>query len=180
MFQIKKKTGKRVTAYRLGEPSEVLDALMESGKVKPLPDGTYEIFSQEAVNGHGEVAQPGDYIKLDSTGNPYPNSAAFFEANHRAAGNGEYEQIPQPLAAWDVNEPEGEEINFLIDEKGLTIREDDENAYFNAVLWGAPLSAAKDAVICFYSITRDKNGVITDADFNFISRAEFEKTYDIL
>ena len=64
MFQIKKKTGKRVTAYRLGEPSEVLDALMESGKVKPLPDGTYEIFSQEAVNGHGEVAQPGDYIKL--------------------------------------------------------------------------------------------------------------------
>ncbi|MBQ1412657.1 MAG: hypothetical protein IIY93_05645, partial [Clostridia bacterium] len=59
-------------------------------------------------------------------------------------------------------------------------REDDENAYFNAVLWGAPLSAAKDAVICFYSITRDGNGVITDADFNFISRAEFEKTYDIL
>ena len=26
-------------------------------------------------------------------------------------------------------------------------------------------------------VTRDENGVITDADFNFVARAEFEATY---
>ena len=62
----------------------------------------------------------------------------------------------------------------------MEIREDDPERYFNAFLWGAPLSAGKDAVLIFYSIKRDIDGNIYDADFNFITREEFEKTYDEL
>ncbi len=179
MFQIKKTTGKMVTAYRLGDDNSAVAALIAAGKIKQTGDDTYEIFSQEAVNGKGEVAHKGDYVKVDSTGAPYPNAAAFFERNHRHIVGDQYEQIPQPLAAWDVNEPMSEEVQFLIAHKGLVINEDDESRYFNAELWGTMLSAAKDAVICFYSVTRDDNGVITDADFNFIAREEFGKTYEV-
>jgi len=39
---------------------------------------------------------------------------------------------------------------------------------------------AADAVIVFYSITKDEDGTITDADFNFVARDEFDRTYSLL
>lgn len=38
---------------------------------------------KKAVNGKGEVAQTGDYIKVDLKGFPYPNDKNFFEENYR-------------------------------------------------------------------------------------------------
>lgn len=73
-----------------------------------------------------------------------------------------------------------EEIQFLIQEKGLEINKDDFQNFFSAPLWGTKESAAGDAVIVFYSITRNAEGYITDADFNFVCRSEFNKTYTVL
>ena len=71
-------------------------------------------------------------------------------------------------------------IKFLIEQKQLTFHEEDPEKYFQAPLWGTNLSAKKDAVIVFYSIERDENGEIRDAEFNFVARDEFDKTYELL
>ena len=42
-------------------------------------DGTFEVFLQEAKGEPGEIAQTGDFIKLDLSEIPYPNSAEVFE-----------------------------------------------------------------------------------------------------
>lgn len=62
----------------MGEENCVIDTLILQGKVKRLSDDSYEVFSQEVVQEHGEVAFKGDYIKVDSDGFPYPNNADFF------------------------------------------------------------------------------------------------------
>lgn len=179
MFKIIKKTGKILYAYRLGEKNDVLEELMHKGKIREIYDGLYEIFSQEAKNGKGEIAHKGDYIKIDSSGSPYPNDETFFKKNHRRIEGNRYEQIPKPLDAWTVQESMCEEVDFLIQKKGLVINVNEKDRYFNAELWGAKLSSARDSVIVFYSIDRDSLGNIIDVDFNFVCRDEFEKTYII-
>ena len=164
MRSVIKKAGKIVQGYKLGEKNAVIDALIAEGKIKQKKDGSYELFSQEAVNGIGEVAYPGDYVKIDSKGYPYPNSREFFEKNHRHIAGNDYEQMPKPLEAWTA---EDAMLNEEVSEK-----------YFEAPLWGSILSAAKDAVLIFYRIDRDADGKITDADFNFVARDEFERTYN--
>ena len=181
MFKVIKKQGKKVTAYRLGDEDPVLKKLIEERKVILLREGRFEVMSQEAVQGmtgHGQVAFFGDYVKIDSAGHPYPISKKWFEENHRSLGGNEYEQIPQPLDAWTVNEPMDQEVQFLLKEKGLLIDEERPSQYFSAPLWGTIEAAAKDAVIVFYSITRSENGEVEDAEFNFVERSEFEKTYN--
>ena len=173
-----KKKGTVVKAVKLSDDSVKVKELIEQGLIRKLDSDTYEIFSLEAKDGEGEIAKKGDYIKFSSDGIPYPNDAYFFEKNHRHIAGDEYEQIPKVLKAWTVQDEMNEYIEFLIREKGLELREDDYEKYFNAFLWGAPLSAAKDSVLIFYSIKRDIDGNIFDADFNFITRDEFEKTYD--
>ena len=180
MKKVIKKSGKEVFAYRLDEKNEVLEQLVEEGKIKQNPDGTYQIFSREAVNGTGEIAYPSDYIKIDSGGYPYPNRAEFFEKNHRHKEGNRYEQLPKPLDAWTVEDGMCSEVEFLMEQKGLVLHEELPEKYFEAPLWGTVLSAAKDAVIVFYSVTREENGTIQDVDFNFVAREEFEKTYNIL
>jgi hypothetical protein len=180
MFKVIKRSGNRVNAYRLGDKSHVIDELISQGKIKKLTDTSYEIFSHEAVNGNGELATKGDYIKVDSDGFPYPNKAEFFSANHKWIREDEYEQIPTALYAWTIQEPMCEEIKFLINEKGLKINTDNPEHYFNAFLWGTKLSAAKDAVIVFYNIIRDKSGHLVDIEFNFVCRREFDKTYIVI
>lgn len=180
MFKVIKKSGFRVNAYRLGDGGEVLDALRLLGRIKINADGTFEIFSREAVNGKGEIAKEGDYIKIDSEGFPYPNDAEFFEKNHKLIEKNLYEQIQKPLYAWSSQEPMCEEIEFLIAKKGLKLNKDNPDKYFNAVMWSTELSAACDAVIIFYSISRDICGHITDADFNFVCRTEFDKNYQVI
>lgn len=184
MIDVIKKHGKTVRAYRLGKKHPVLEKLMEEKKIVPIDDGEYyEVFSQESINaesGHGQIACVGDYVKIDSKGFPYPNEAAFFYANHRHIGGDEYEQTPKPLKAWTVDEPICQEVEFLICEKGLVLNESDPEKYFYAILWGNPEAAKRDAVLVFYSLTYGENGVVQDADFNFVERSEFDKTYDIL
>ena len=170
-----------ISAYQLGNDSHpVIQQLITQGKLIPLDNGTYAVHSHESMLGgkYGEIAYVGDYIKLDSASSPYPNRKSWFQTHHRHIKGDSYEQISKELNAWDVQEPEDPIIHFLIQHKGLALHPNDPAHYFTAPLWGTVEAAAKDAVIVFYSITKDADGIITDADFNFVERGEFEKTYD--
>lgn len=171
---------KIVRAYRLGDESETELRLIREGLIRRSEDGTYELFSLEAVNGSGELARKGDYFKLSADGRPYPNDKDFFEANHRFLDGDRYEQLPKPLEVWCAEDGLCPEIRFLQEHKGLVIDPSDTEKRYSAPLWGTVLSAAADALIVFYSITRNGDGTITDADFNFISREEFDRTYSRL
>ena len=183
MYKVVKKQGKIVEAYRLGEDSVVLRHLEKNNKLFNLHDGRYEVFSQEAINaesGHGQIARTGDWIRMDSSGYPYPCTNEWFEKNLRHIDGNKYEQIPRLLNAWDYTQDMCEEIKFLIKEKGLKINEKDEHKYYYAILWGNPEAAEKDAVIVFYNILYDNNGFIIDVEYNFVERGEFDKTYNIV
>ena len=179
-MRVIKKEGKRVKAYRLGDESPVLDDLERRGLLLRRNDGAWEIFSREAVNGSGQLAKTGDYLKLDGDGCPYPNDAAFFAENHRPLGGDEYEQLPKPLEAWTAREPVSDAVRFLMAEKGLVLDPDRPDRYFTAPLWGTLESAAEDAVVVFYRVDRDGEGRVTDAEFNFVARSEFERSYRVL
>lgn len=180
-YAIKSKK-KIVKAYCLGAGSDMEEMLIQEGAMKKKSDGTYELFSQEAVNGTGEIACIGDYFKVDTVDGchyPYPNSKAFFEENHIHLAGHEYEQKSKPLAFWQRSDPMCEEIQYLIREGKLSLKLEDSEHYFHAFLWGADLSAAQDAVIIFYNIDRNKSGEITDVSFNFVSAKDFEASYSI-
>ena len=53
---------KIVKAYCLGEGSEVEQLLIRQERIRLLPDGAYELMSQEAKNGAGQRAVAGDYF----------------------------------------------------------------------------------------------------------------------
>ena len=78
---------------------------------------------------------------------------------------------------WQVSDPISDEIRYLLDKGKMTIKEDDYEHYFNAFLWGADLSAAKDATVLFYGIDRDELGNIVDISFNFVAKKDFEESY---
>ena len=183
MMKVIKKHGKQVRAYRLGTTSPVLDQMIREGKLILRQDGSFEVMTRESIagaSGHGQIAFTGDYLKFDNEGFPYPNSASFFEKKHKPLGDDIYEQIPEPMNAWSTAESICPEVMFLLDKKGLTMNPDNYDRFFSAPLWGTIESAPADAVIIFYSITRDMDGNIIDADFNFVVQEEFEKLYDIL
>lgn len=176
---VKKK--KIVHAYRLGDGSPMECLLLREGAIARLPDGRYELFSQESVNGHGQVAAAGDYFKVDVVNGrnyPYPNDRAYFEQHHTHISGDIYEQISQPIAIWQVGDEACEEIRYLMDSGNLHLNEEDSGHYFNAVLWGAPLSAPRDAVIALYSVERDDSGSIQEISFNFIQRDYFNENYE--
>ena len=180
MLKAVKKEHRFVKAYRLSDRGDMIETLIREGRIKERDDGNFEVFSREAVHGIGEVAAPDDFIKLDSEGYPYPNSAEFFLSNHIKVDGTTYEQIPRPIDIWTAQEPVCEEILFLIKEKGLVINESDPDRYFNAHLWGSDLSAGKDAIIAFYSLERNEQGDILDVDYNFIDRNEFDRIYRLI
>lgn len=177
MFTVLKK-GTIQMACRLGEESPLLNQLLQEKKVARLSSGEYQVFSIETDGIHGQIAHEGDFVKVDTEGNAYPNAAESFLQKHVRTGENTYMQKPQRLSAWDTDEPMCDEIAFLIEKKGLLIDTGSQERYFSAPLWGTMLYAAHDAVIIFYSITRDGNGLITDADFNFVERSIFEQTYE--
>jgi hypothetical protein len=176
MANVIKNLGKQVEAWELGTDSAKELTLISEGKITKNDTG-YELFSQEAQSGSGEKAAAGDFFKVDKAGFPYPNGREWFLANHRHIEGDTWEQLPKPLMAWEVSEELTPEIQFLIDNKGLKLSPATPDQYFGAELWGAWLTAASDAVLIFYSVTRDENGTITDADFNFVARPEFEASY---
>lgn len=81
-MKVRKKTGKTVQAYCLGEKNQVLDSLIQQGKIIPRGDTVFEIMSQEVLNGKsgkGQIALRGDFVKVDTFGEIYPNEAEFFK-----------------------------------------------------------------------------------------------------
>lgn len=178
-----KKMGKKIRAYPLREENPVIEALISEGKIKKLDDGTFEIMSQEAVkggSGKGQVASANDYVKIDSSGFPYPNDEAYFIANHIHIEGDEYEQITKPLAAWTANEPMCEEVNYLVEHKGLIINENDPKHYLTAMLWGTLETVERDGAIVFYDILRTADGRIEDISFNFVAHKQFHEEYTVI
>lgn len=167
-----------VQACRLGEDSPLLKRLMEEKKIVAVGPGQYQVFSVETDGVKGELACDGDFVKLDVNGEVYPNRADFFLHKHKQIGENTYVQEEQRLLAWDAQEPMCDEIAFLLEKKGLVINQQSDDHYYSAPLWGTALFAARDAVIIFYSISRDKQGRIMYADYNFVERRVFDKTYE--
>lgn len=174
---------KIVNAYPLGAGHPMEAVLIAEGAIKLREDGQYELFSQEAVNGSGQLANPGDFFKVDTVDGkhfPYPNGRDWFEENHVHLSGDEYEQKNKPLQIWQVGDGMIEEIHWLVDNGKLTLKPEDPAHYFNAFLWGADLSAADDATLLFYGVDRDGTGAILDINFNFVAKPEFDSCYTIL
>ncbi len=183
MLRIKKKRGKIVQAYKLGVAHMALEQLITSGKIVDLRDGSYDVFSLEAVNsesGHGQVAYAGDWMRLDSAGFPYPSKDDWFQNNMRHISGDDYEQIPKELVAWTADMEMCPEIDFLIREKGLNLDENSFDKYYSAILWGNPEAADRNAVLVFYSISYSGDGTVLDAEYNFVEKKEFDRTCDVI
>lgn len=91
---VQKKHGKTVRAYELGAGTEAEQRMMAESKMLAHSDGSYELFSQE-TDEHGERAKAGDFFKIDSSDQPYPNARAYFLSNHKPLDEPDtYEQIP--------------------------------------------------------------------------------------
>ena len=166
-------------ALRLGDGSPEELGLIRDGKLQSLPNGSYRVFSLEVTSGKGELAYSGDYLKFSSDGWPYPNGKAYFEANHEPLPDGRYRPIAIPLPVWCAEDGLIPEIEFLCRNKGLTFHPESPDRYFSAPLWDTELTAPRNAIIVIYSLSRDPEGQITDASFNFVDRREFELTYDV-
>lgn len=170
----------RVNAYRLGEQSEGLHRLIKEGLVSQSDDGTFEVHTMETKDEKGETAHAGDYVKLDAAGRPYPNKAEFFEKNHRHIDGDQYEQFPKDREVWMMGDAMCPEVEFLIEQGRLELHKEDPEHYFQGTGWGTKLTASSDAVLVFYEIKRNAGGNIVDAEFNFVDREMFEKTYELI
>jgi len=183
MLKVKKKHGKIVQAYKLGEKHERLEQLITEGKIIDLKNGSFEIFSQEAVkseSGHGQLAYVGDWIRLDGAGYPYPSKDEWFQDNMRYISGDDYEQISKELMGWIADMEMCPEIEFLIQEKGLKLDGSSFDKYYSAILWGNLEVADRNAVLVFYSLSYNNDGAVTEAEYNFVERKEFDRTYDVI
>lgn len=173
---------KVVQAYCLGNGTEMEQRLIRLDRIRQLPDGGYELMSQEAKNGAGQRAEAGDYFKVDVVGGeyyPYPNGREYFLKNHIHLEGDTYEQKARPLAIWQWGDGPCDAIGYLLEQGKLTLNHEDPERFFNAFLWGADLSAGQDATVVFYDIFRDAAGMITDVSFNFVVKEEFERSYTL-
>ncbi|MCD8116524.1 MAG: hypothetical protein LUE21_05325 [Oscillospiraceae bacterium] len=175
-----KKTGRPVTAFRLGDGSEPERQLIGRGLLKQGPEDSWLVFSRETDGRCGERARAGDYIKLDSSGSPYPVRRDWFERNHFQGADGALYQRPVPLLFWKAGLPIREELRFLLDTGRLSLHPGDRTQYFQARLWDTDLSAASDAALLFYNLERSPCGDLTDARFNFVAGDEFDTAYTLI
>ena len=180
MFQVIKNKGRVVQAYKLQRGSEPIRELIKGGKITETEDGSYEVHSRETAGGKGEIAAEGDWIKLDRNGHPYPNSAEFFEAHHRLLEGDTYEQIPFRIYAWNAQCGPCPEIDYLLSSQRLRIDPSSFEKRYLADLWGTREFAAADAFLLFYSLSYDTEGRVQNAEFNFIEKTEFYRTYSIV
>lgn len=89
MRYAKKRKSRIVHAWVLGAGSETERRLIGEDTILREQDGRYRLFSLEAVNGVGELAEPGDYFKVEEVEGrhyPYPNDREWFIENHRPLG----------------------------------------------------------------------------------------------
>ena len=171
------KTAQKVRAWCLGEDSPMERKLTRDGRLLREADGTYRVMSQEN-NTQGQIVPPGDYIKVDSTGAPYPNSREFFLQYLTHIEGDWYWQAAPLRKAWCREEEICPEVEYLMESGRLRIDESNPERYYNAFLWGAELHAAKDAVIIFDH--RDTPEDLSSVGFRFITREEFCLTYRIV
>ncbi len=175
------KVSKVALCGELGANTTVERWLTALGLIVPREDGTFEVYSQEIRDGvSGQIAQEGDYFKVDNAGFPYPVVREKFLAKHSKVGENAYKQITYPCEARTANDLDDPAVQYLVANKGLTINRDNDSKFFGAPLWGTWEVAAKDAIILLYEVKRDDNGNITDVDFNFVKRTEFDENYQIL
>ncbi|MCD7904530.1 MAG: hypothetical protein LUG24_02925 [Clostridiales bacterium] len=135
------KIPRKIRAYRLGDKSKAELELIREGAIKPLSGERYELFSQEAVNGRGEIALKGDCFKVDTVEGrhfPYPNKKAYFEKHHRQLYEDYYETVNSPVGVWQFGDDMCNEVKFLLENGKMTINEQNEYGYFNAELWAPP------------------------------------------
>lgn len=192
-----------VKAYQLGVGTEMEKQLVEEGAIRLTEDGRYELFSQEVKGHKGQLAEKGDYFKVDVVDGkhfPYNNNKSMFEQNHRHIAGDEYEQIVKPVKIWEAlkeeNEPYPKEIQYLLDSNLLTISPDNTEQYYSAKVWGTTLTQSKDGVLVIYSVGTEemkaekeggedneeeitKREKITSIDFGLISGKEFKERYTV-
>ena len=178
MMLVKKKALPQ-RACCLGEGSALEQELIRRKLLKKRPDGLWELTTRETA-GQGEICRPGDYIKLDSIGMPYPNDPSYFRANHTHLEGQWYVQNSRPVYGWTLEQPEDPIIRFLVESGRLRIDPEDPARTFSAFLWGTEQTAARDAVIIITATERSAGGQITDVSFHMVAGEEFRKTYDIL
>ena len=177
-YAIKKNT--RCQAWELGSGSEMERSMISQGRMCVRPDGTYEIFSLEAHGGKGQIAEKGDFFKVDYRGWPQPCNREWFLQNHLHLEEDWYNQIAKPLKIWRKGEPESEEIQYLLEKGILKIHPDHPKQYFSASLWDTEETAACDAVVVFFDIKRDSDGKIEEINFNFVDAEYFRKNYSLM
>lgn len=176
-----KKAPAYVYAYCLGEDSDMEKLLLRKGKLRRQGD-SYQVFSQEAVNGQGQLAVRGDYIKVDMVEGelfPYPNRQDFFLKNHQQIQDNLYRQRIHSVPIWQADDPVCQEIEYLLRQGILVINQESAKHYFGAYIWNTYLSASRDATVVFYEITEDSRGEISGIDFNFVAKEEFQRMYRI-
>ena len=174
------KTDTRVRAWELGAGSDMEKEMIRQGKIIAHPGGIYELFSQEAPEGKGQMAAAGDFFKADNKGFPYPNAREFFLQNHEHLEGDWYRQAARPLKIWRREDPMCEEIRFLLDRGILSFHPENPKRYFSALLWDTEETAPEDAVIVFFSVERNPEGNITEINFNFVVHDYFTTHYRVL
>ena len=177
-YAIKKNTKRQ--AWEFGAGSDMEQKMISTERIIKHPNGTYEVFSKEATEGKGQMANTGDYFKVDPEGFPSPCEREWFQKNHKHIEDNWYLQIAKPLKIWRKDDPESEEIRFLIDNGALKINTEDPEHYFSAFLWGTMETAPSDAIIVFYSINRNDSGTISSITFNFVDAGYFKDNYNII
>lgn len=177
-FAIKVET--RARAWELGTDSAMEQEMVRLGKIAVRPGGIYEVFSLEAREEKGQVARAGDFFKVDDRGFPHPLERASFLRDHQPLEGGWYEQAARPLKIWRREDPDCEEVRFLLDRGILRIRPDDPDRYFSADLWETEESAASDAVLVFFDVVRNPAGGISAVNFNFVDKTYFDKHYRVI
>ena len=178
-MKVRKRPAGPVTALCLGEGSPLERELIARGLLVPQPDGGIRVRTRESSEEPGELAQPGDFVKLDQGGFPYPVRREVFLQTHRETEAG-FVAIPKTLDAWQLGQPRPEALDWLLARGRLVLNESDPERCFSAQLWGTRLTAPGDAVLVIYRTRRDEAGQITDVDFNFVVREEFDAAYEIL
>lgn len=71
-------------------------------------------------------------------------------------------------------------MEYLLERGKLRLDPGAPERFFNAFLWGAELSAPRDATVVFYEILRDGFGTVTDVTFNFVVKEAFESEYTVI
>lgn len=172
-----KKTNIHIRAFELGNGDALEEELIKQGLLIKH-DGFYEVHSLEALK-KGEKAYPGDYVKIDQSGSPYPNARQRFIDYHIQIEGHIYSQKPLELYSWTYDQKKDDVIEYLLEKEKLKINIDSFDNYYQADIWGTTLSAKKTDIILIYDVIRDGSQIVK-VDFNLIDRDEFEKTYEYL